>query len=189
MHTSIHGWLYCTVSTVASVLQFHPEMNPLIAFDHVRFQYETAEGAAILALRDISVAIHTGEFVAVVGANGSGKSTFARLASALLEPAEGRVLVGGLDTRQPQNRGKIHAAVGMVFQHPEDQIISTTVEEDVAFGPENLGLPRDEIRRRVDHALSDLGIEELRRRPPHLLSAGQTQRVALAGVLAMQPRC
>lgn len=164
-------------------------MSPLIAFDRVHYQYETAEGVAIPALRDISLEIQEGEFVAVVGANGSGKSTFARLISALLFPQQGRVLVDGLDIREPHNRRSIHAAVGMVFQFPEDQIISTTVEEDVAFGPENLGLPREEIRRRVDAALRDLGLEELRRRPPHLLSAGQTQRVALAGVLAMQPRC
>lgn len=164
-------------------------MKPLIAFDHVSFQYQTEHGPAIPAVRDVSLTIYEGEYIAVIGSNGSGKSTFSRLANALLLPDEGVIRVDGLDTRHPDNRHRIHSAIGMVFQYPEDQIVSTTVEEDVAFGPENLALPAEEVRRRVEEALQDAGLVELRRRPPHLLSAGQTQRLALAGVLAMHPRC
>jgi energy-coupling factor transport system ATP-binding protein len=164
-------------------------MAPLIIFDHVSFGYETAAGLRIPALNDVSLSIGEGEFVAVVGANGSGKSTFARLVSALLLPSDGSIRVGGLDTRQPENRGRIHALVGMVFQFPEDQIVSTTIEEDAAFGPENLALPAGEIEARVEAALREVGLWEVRQRSPHLLSAGQTQRLALAGVLAMHPRC
>ncbi len=164
-------------------------MGPLIVFDHVSFEYETAEGLKIPALEDVTLSVAEGEFVAVVGANGSGKSTFARLVDALLIPTAGRVRIAGLDTRQLENGGRIHAAVGMVFQFPEDQIISTTVEEDVAFGPENLALPAAEIERRVEAALREVELWEVRQRSPHLLSAGQTQRLALAGVLALHPRC
>lgn len=164
-------------------------MGPIVTFDHVSFRYEPAQGPVIPALRNISLSIQEGEFVAIIGGNGSGKSTFARLLNALLIPNEGTVRVMNLDTRQPENHQRIHAAVGMVFQYPEDQIVSTTVEEDVAFGPENIGLPAEEIRRRVESALNEVGLAEMRRRPPHQLSAGQTQRLALAGVLAMRPRC
>ncbi len=127
--------------------------------------------------------------MALVGANGSGKSTFARLASALLTPTSGVVRVAGLDTRDAAARARIHAEVGVVFQYPEDQIVGTTLEEDVAFGPENLGLPGNEIRARVEEALTGVRLWDHRMRPPHMLSAGQTQRLALAGVLAMRPRC
>ena len=164
-------------------------MEPFFVFDRVSFRYESGDGTSIPALKEISLTITEGEMVAIVGANGSGKSTFARLCSALLLPAEGVVRVDGLDTQRPENRARVHARVGMVFQFPEDQIVSTTVEEDVAFGPENLGMPPQEIRKRVEGALRDTGMWEVRQRPPHLLSAGQTQRVALAGVLAMKPRC
>lgn len=164
-------------------------MEPFLIFDRVTFEYEQGEGPAILALEDVSLQISQGEFVAVVGANGSGKSTFARLTNGLLIPRSGAVRVANLDTRRIENRAKIPAAVGMVFQFPEDQIISTTVEEDTAFGPANLALQPEEIRSRVEQALKDVGLWEMRRRPPHLLSAGQTQRLALAGVLAMRPSC
>jgi energy-coupling factor transport system ATP-binding protein len=164
-------------------------MDPFILFDNVSFRYQQGEGPAIQALEDVSLKIAEGEFVAVVGANGSGKSTFARLVNGLLLPQAGQVWVAGADTRRPEHRAQIQAMVGMVFQFPEDQIVSTTVEEDVAFGPENMALPRDEVRRRVDRALEEVGLTELRARSPHLLSAGQIQRVALAGVLAMQPMC
>ncbi len=164
-------------------------MAPLIVFDQVSFAYETAEGLKIPALHDVSLSIAEGEFVAVVGANGSGKSTFARLVDGLLLPSSGAVRVDGLDTLQPENRSRIHATVGMVFQFPEDQIVSTTIEEDTAFGPENMALPPEEIRSRVESALREVGLWDLRQRSPHLLSAGQTQRLALAGVLAMHPRC
>jgi energy-coupling factor transporter ATPase len=164
-------------------------MLPLISFQNVTYRYSQGERETFLALNGISLEINEGEWVAVVGANGSGKSTFARLANALLLPQEGRVLVAGFDTRQPDQRGKIHASVGMVFQFPEDQIVATTVEEDVAFGPENLGLSSHDIRERVDEALHEVGLWEQRARPSHMLSAGQIQRLALAGVLAMRPRC
>jgi energy-coupling factor transport system ATP-binding protein len=169
-------------------------MEPFLVFEDVSFQYpsEQRRGSPISlipALNHISLEINQGEFIACIGANGSGKSTFARLADALLIPTLGTVKVTGLDTRQPKNHPKIHAAVGMVFQFPEDQIISTTVEEDVAFGPENLAFPPQEIRERVDQALQETGLWEIRQRSPQMLSAGQIQRVALAGVLAMTPRC
>lgn len=164
-------------------------MGQLIEFDRVSFHYETADGMVFPALRDISLSISSGEWVSVIGANGSGKSTFARMVSALLLPKSGRVRIDNLDTSLPANRPRIHATVGTVFQFPEDQIVSTTVEEDVAFGPQNLALPPDEIRARVDKALNEVGLWEARRRPPHMLSAGQIQRLALAGVLAMHPRC
>src|SRR5512141_340143 len=125
-------------------------MAPLIVFDHVSFGYETAAGLKLPALNDVSLSIAEGEFVAVVGANGSGKSTFARLVSALLLPNDGAIRIDGLDTRQPENRGRIHSLVGIVFQFPEDQIVSTTVEEDAAFGPENMALPAEEIKVRVE---------------------------------------
>jgi energy-coupling factor transport system ATP-binding protein len=163
-------------------------MPVLLEFDHVSFTYPGSEGTGIPAVRDVSLSVKEGEFVAVVGANGSGKSTFARLASALLMPQQGRVLVDGLLTLDPANRGRIHTSIGIVFQFPEDQIVSTVVEEDTAFGPENLGYPPGEIRVRVETALKAVGLWEFRDRSPHMLSAGQLQRLAVAGVLAMQPR-
>lgn len=164
-------------------------MEPFITFNRVSYRYESSAGAPILALNDVSLSIAQGEWVAVAGANGSGKSTFARLVSALLVPSSGTIHVAGWDTREPANQARIHSLVGMVFQFPEDQIVSTTVEEDVAFGPENLGIPPGEIRASVKDALDAVDMWEHRLRPPHLLSAGQTQRVALAGVLAMNPHC
>lgn len=171
-------------------------MAPLLAFDRVSYRYPTGgssstenEATTLLALQNVSLAVEEGEFVAVVGANGSGKSTFMRVASALLLPQEGVVQVMGLDTRDPGSRSQVHANVGVVFQFPEDQIVGTTIEEDTAFGPENLGLPAGEIRARVESTLKTVGLWEQRQRSPHMLSAGQTQRLALAGVLAMRPRC
>ncbi len=146
------------------------------------------QAGEIVALRDISLKIEAGEHLAILGANGSGKTTLARTLNALLIPSEGRVAVTGLDTRDPANHPAIRRTVGMVLQYPEDQIVATGVEEDVAFGLENLGLPPHEIRRQVELALRQVGLWELRQRPPYLLSAGQMQRVALAGVLAVRPR-
>jgi energy-coupling factor transport system ATP-binding protein len=170
---------------------FPPTMNSVLTFSKVSYQYPTgnAGAAGYPALLNVSLSIEEGEFVAVVGANGSGKSTFARLAGALLQPDEGFVRVSGLDTAEPASQARIHSSVGMVFQFPEDQIVATTVEEDVAFGPENLALPPAQIRARVEAALQEVGLWEHRQRPPHFLSAGQTQRLALAGVLAMHPSC
>ena len=153
------------------------------------FEYTSPDGQTFQALRDISIKIEEGEYIAIVGANGSGKSTLARHFNALLQPTSGTVLVAGRDTRERLYLQAIRKTVGMVFQFPEDQIVATVVEEDVAFGPENLGLEPVEIRKRVDDALKEVDLWEQRLRPPHLLSAGQLQRVALAGVLAMLPRC
>jgi energy-coupling factor transporter ATPase len=179
--------------------------GPLIVCEDVEFSYPPAAGSAPPArtpaagadavppgarvLRGISLAIQPGEYVAIVGPNGSGKSTLARHFNGLLRPTAGRVRVAGRDTRDPANTRAIRAAVGMVFQHPESQMVATIVEEDVAFGPENLGVPHDELRVRVREALDMVGMWAERERPPHLLSAGQKQRVAIAAVLAMRPAC
>ncbi|MEJ5309366.1 MAG: energy-coupling factor transporter ATPase [Anaerolineae bacterium] len=167
----------------------YPAQTSLIEFTNVTYAYPLPNGGRIAALREISLRIEEGEYVAIVGANGSGKSTLARHLNALLVPDEGRVMVAGLDTRDQAQHAAIHRTVGMVFQRPEDQIVASLVEEDVAFGAENMGLPPAEIRARVDEALAMVGMTEQRMRPPHQLSAGQQQRVALAGVLAMRPRC
>ncbi len=162
---------------------------PLIEIDNVTFFHSGREAAAEPALRGLSLSIEAGEFVALIGANGSGKTTLARHMNALLLPTQGNVRVVGMDTRERRNWPAIRTAVGMVFQSPEDQLVSTTVEDDTAFAAENAGLPPEEIRRRVDEALRAVEMWEERKRPPHQLSAGQMQRVALAGVLAMRPRC
>ena len=169
-------------------------MQTLITLDHVTFRYPpigNAQNAGGMApvLDDISLQIQEGEFIAVLGANGSGKSTLARHLNGLLLPETGILRVADMDTRTRAKLGAIRQTVGMVFQHPEDQVVSSTVEEDVAFGPENLGLEPARIRRRVDEAIAAVGLEAHRLRPPHLLSAGQMQRLALAGVLAMRPKC
>ncbi|MFN2109364.1 MAG: energy-coupling factor transporter ATPase, partial [Anaerolineae bacterium] len=164
-------------------------MPALIEFDNVTYAYPLPGGGRVAALREISLRIEEGEYVAIVGANGSGKSTLAQHLNALLIPDEGIVSVAGLDTRDQFQHATIHRTVGMVFQRPEDQIVASLVEEDVAFGAENIGLPPVEIRARVDEALETVGLSKMRMRPPHQLSAGQQQRVALAGVLAMRPRC
>jgi energy-coupling factor transport system ATP-binding protein len=142
-----------------------------------------------LALDAVDLEVAAGEFVAIVGANGSGKSTLAKHLNALLLPTEGEVRVAGLDTREPAAVWEVRRMVGMVFQNPDNQIVATVVEEDVAFGPENLGVESAAIRARVKEALSMVGMTELHSRAPHLLSGGQKQRVAIAGVLAMRPRC
>ncbi|MHB8064951.1 MAG: energy-coupling factor transporter ATPase [Ruminiclostridium sp.] len=148
---------------------------------------ETSE--EIQAIKDISVKIEKGDFVVILGRNGSGKSTFSRLLNALLIPQKGVVLVMGKDTANEDNVWNIRSTAGMVFQNPDNQIIATTVEEDVAFGPENLGVEPAEIRKRVDEALAIVGISEFKKNAPHLLSGGQKQRVAIAGILAMKPEC
>lgn len=162
---------------------------PFISLEDVHFSHPVRGGEATSALNGINLRIEEGEYVAIVGANGSGKTTLARHLNALLLPNSGRVLIGGLDTRDPQHHPVIRSSIGMVFQSPEDQIVAAVLEEDIAFGPENMGLPPDEIRARVEEALAFTDMQEQRDRPPHLLSAGQMQRAALAGVLAMHPRC
>ena len=141
------------------------------------------------ALCNVDLEIKKGEFVAVLGHNGSGKSTMAKLLNGILLPTEGRVTVAGMDTREEGKLLEIRRAVGMVFQNPDNQIVATVVEEDVAFGPENLGLPPEEIRARVDAALRSVDMYEYRKHAPHLLSGGQKQRVAIAGIIAMRPSC
>lgn len=165
------------------------ETPPLIEVRDLVHIYHKGTPQEVRALDGLSLAVGHGEFVAIVGGNGSGKSTLAKHLNALLLPTEGAVLVEGLDTRDPRSVWDIRRRVGMVFQNPDNQIVATVVEEDVAFGPENLGLPPDEIGRRVDEALRTVGLAELSRREPHMLSGGQKQRVAIAGILAMRPAC
>ncbi len=159
-------------------------MEPIIRIEHLTYRYPESDDDA---LRDVSLDIVPGSFTAVLGHNGSGKSTLAKQLNAILLPASGRVLVKGMDTADESRLLDIRRTVGMVFQNPDNQIVASVVEDDVAFAPENLGVPSAEIRRRVDDALRRTGMYELRLHAPHLLSGGQKQRVAIAGVLAMQP--
>ncbi len=163
-------------------------MPAIIQLESVSFAYRDPQGGTFPVLHDLSLTINEGELVALVGANGSGKTTLIRHLNGLLLPSSGRALVCGRDTRAAASQRSLHQQVGMVFQHPEDQVVASTLEDDVAFGPENLGLPPAEIQQRVEEALQTMGLWEVRQRPPHLLSAGQEQRLALAGVLAMRPR-
>ncbi|OUN04626.1 energy-coupling factor transporter ATPase [Flavonifractor sp. An92] len=161
----------------------------IIRAEEVRFSYTTAEGVAPVVLDGVDLKIEEGSFVAVLGHNGSGKSTLAKHMNAILLPTGGAVYVSGMDTADEAHLLDIRRTVGMVFQNPDNQIVANVVEEDVAFAPENLGVPPEEIRRRVDDALKAVGMYEFREHAPHLLSGGQKQRVAIAGVIAMQPRC
>ncbi|MCL1844397.1 MAG: energy-coupling factor transporter ATPase [Defluviitaleaceae bacterium] len=162
----------------------------MIKFENLTFEYAPSGGGEPLrALDSIGASIEAGEFVAILGHNGSGKSTLARHFNALLAPTGGTVWVCGRDTRDPANIWEIRRSVGMVFQNPDNQIIATIVEEDIAFGPENLGVPPEEIRRRVDESLASVKMTAHADSPPHNLSGGQKQRVAIAGVLAMRPAC
>ena len=163
--------------------------NPIIQARGLTFRYTTAEGVAPTVLDQVNLDIEAGSFVAILGHNGSGKSTFAKHLNAILLPTSGKVYVDGMDTTDEDKLLDIRRTVGMVFQNPDNQIVASVVEEDVAFAPENLGVPSDEIRRRVDEALEAVGMTEYARHAPHLLSGGQKQRVAIAGVLAMRPRC
>ncbi|MGN0173456.1 MAG: energy-coupling factor transporter ATPase [Acutalibacteraceae bacterium] len=156
-----------------------------IEVKNVDFAYE--EGGEIL--KDFSLEIEKGSFVAILGHNGSGKSTLAKLLNGLNLPDKGKVYIDGIDTADDDKALEIRNRVGLVFQNPDNQIVATIVEEDVAFGPENLGLPREEIRKRVDESLEAVGMSEYMRHEPHRLSGGQKQRVAIAGIIAMQPDC
>lgn len=162
-------------------------MGVFLEAKNVYHEYHTENGN-IAALRDISLVINTGEFVAVIGPNGSGKSTLLKHFNALLAPTRGSIRVGGLSTSDPLEIAKIRQLCGMVFQNPDNQIVATIVEEDVAFGLENLGVPPDEIRQRVDEALKEVGMFDYRLHAPHQLSGGQKQRIAIAGVIAMMPK-
>jgi len=165
----------------------------LIRIEDLYYSYEHQdagdESGRSFALRGIDLTVEPGEYVAVVGANGSGKSTLLRHLNALLVPTSGDVWVSGYNTKQSSVLRQIRSRVGMVFQNPDTQLITTLVEDEVSFGPENLGLPEDEIGRRVDWAMASAGVTGLKSRPPHLLSAGQKQLVAVASVLAMRPDC
>lgn len=165
--------------------------KPIIEFQNVSFRYDSEEEGVQLPLvaENLNLQIHEGEFIAILGHNGSGKSTLAKLTNAILLPTSGKVLVDGMDTNDENLKIKIRQTVGMVFQNPDNQIVATIVEEDVAFGPENLGVEPKEIRRRVDESLKAVGMYEFRKREPHRLSGGQKQRVAIAGIIAMLPRC
>lgn len=158
----------------------------LIEIEHLSHVYHAGEEGEQTALDDLSLSIERGEFVAVLGSNGSGKSTLAKHLNALLLPTSGACRIDGIDTREEAEVWRIRQKVGMVFQNPDNQLIAAVVEDDVAFGPENLGVPSKEIRRRVDEALKAVNMTEFRSYAPHLLSGGQKQRIAIAGTLAMQ---
>ena len=165
-------------------------MSTMLQTEHLSFTYPAEEGqTSTVALEDVSLSIERGSFVVVLGHNGSGKSTLAKHMNAVLLPSGGAVYVEGMDTKDEALLLEIRRRVGMVFQNPDNQIVANVVEEDVAFAPENLGVPSEEIRRRVDDALAAVGMSEFTRHAPHLLSGGQKQRVAIAGVIAMAPEC
>ena len=167
-------------------------MSTMIEVRDLTFAYpaqEEEQQQGTVALRNVDLTIEKGSFVAVLGHNGSGKSTLAKHMNAVLLPSGGRVFVAGMDTLDEQQIIAIRRAVGMVFQNPDNQIVANVVEEDVAFGPENLGVPSADIRRRVDEALAAVGMDAFTRHAPHLLSGGQKQRIAIAGIIAMAPQC
>ena len=165
-------------------------MNTAICAEHLAFQYpgvDNTPGSAVF--EDLNLSIEDGSFVAVLGSNGCGKSTLAKHFNSILLPCGGKVFVCGLDTSDEDKLMAVRRSVGMVFQNPDNQIVANVVEEDVAFGPENLGVAAPAIRHRVDAALKQVGMYEYREHAPHLLSGGQKQRVAIAGVIAMEPKC
>ena len=163
----------------------------IVEVKNVSFEYKSSSSdrPSVTALQDVNISIREGEFLAVLGRNGSGKSTLAKLINALLLPASGTVIVNGFNTLDDELLWDIRSSTGMVFQNPDNQIVGTVVEEDVAFGPENLGIAPEEIRTRVDEALEIIDMTEFKEHAPHLLSGGQKQRVAIAGILAMKPKC
>ncbi len=166
-------------------------MKSFIEFDGVTFAYEESEEnlTAENVIENMNLKIEKGDFVAVLGHNGCGKSTLAKLCNAILVPQQGKVYIDGIDTADEDRIYDIRQRVGMVFQNPDNQIVATIVEDDVAFGPENLGVEPSEIRRRVDEALKNVGMYDFRTFEPHKLSGGQKQRVAIAGIIAMKPDC
>lgn len=163
--------------------------DTFIKFDNVSFAYELEDEGIVRAVNDFSLEVPEGQFLAVLGHNGCGKSTVAKLINGILVPNKGRVTVEGMDTSDESKTVDIRRTVGMVFQNPDNQIVATIVEDDVAFGPENLGVEPSEIRKAVDNALKAVGMYEFRKREPHRLSGGQKQRVAIAGVIAMNTKC
>jgi len=159
----------------------------IIKIENVKFKYGTED--RFYAVDGVSLNIKRGEFTAIIGHNGSGKSTLAKLINSILLPSEGKVYVKGMDTSDESKLWDIRQSAGMVFQNPDNQLVATIVEEDIAFGPENQGVESSEIRKRVDDALNAVGMYEFRKRPPHLLSGGQKQRIAIAGILALNSDC
>ena len=168
-------------------------LSDFIETKHLKFSYEDEREHQHPALEDVSISVQEGEYVAILGHNGSGKSTFAKLLNMILSPDSGVIRIAGREVTAPDftedDMFDIRREVGMVFQNPDNQLVATIVEEDVAFGPENLGLPREELRKRVDHALATVGMVEYAQHAPHRLSGGQKQRIAIAGVIAMMPKC
>ena len=162
-------------------------IETIIQINNLEFSYEDSEEKGEAVLRGVSLDVRKGEFLAVLGHNGSGKSTLAKHLNAILVPQSGSVVVEGIDTSHEERLFDIRQKVGMIFQNPDNQLVATIVEEDVAFAPENLGVPTDEIRKRVDYALEAVNMTEFAQHAPHMLSGGQKQRVAIAGVLAMKP--
>lgn len=166
---------------------------PFIKVENIYYSYKEDNGQTIPVIKDLSVEIGEGEFVAVLGHNGSGKSTFAKLLNMIYTPESGKIYIDGKDiTDENMSEDEVFSLrkkVGMVFQNPDNQLVATIVEDDVAFGPENLGIPSDEIRRRVDAALAAVGMTKYAHHEPHRLSGGQKQRVAIAGIIAMTPKC
>lgn len=163
-------------------------MDNIVKVNNISFEYITDE-AKLKAIDNLSLDVKKGEFVAIIGHNGSGKSTLSKNLNAILMPTEGNILIDGMDTKEEERLWDIRQTAGMVFQNPDNQIVATIVEEDVAFGPENLGIEPKEIRRIVEESLKSVGMYDLRGRQPHLLSGGQKQRVAIAGIIAMRPKC
>ena len=165
-------------------------MSEIISARHLAYTYPGMEGnAGVKVFEDLDLTIEQGSFVAILGCNGCGKSTLAKHFNAILLPTGGKVYVCGIDTSNEERIMAVRRNVGMVFQNPDNQIVANVVEEDVAFGPENLGVASPEIRKRVDNALKQVGMYEYREHAPHLLSGGQKQRIAIAGVIAMEPKC
>lgn len=164
--------------------------NIMIKTDKVTYEYKSYIDDSIqTAVKDLSLEVKKGEFLVILGHNGSGKSTLAKMMNGLILPTRGEVYVSGMNTKEEDKIWDIRTKAGMVFQNPDNQIVATIVEEDVAFGPENLGVPPKEIRERVDAALKSVGMLEYKKHAPHLLSGGQKQRVAIAGILSMKPDC
>ena len=164
-------------------------LDELIRLDNVSYTYDADSESPIVALRHIDLHISPGEYVAVIGQNGSGKSTLAKCLNGLLLPTEGDVWVRGHNTREERASRDIRATVGIVFQNPDNQFVCSSIEEEIAFGPENLGVPQNEIRERVEHSLKEANLSGMRRQSPRLLSAGQKARLAIASILAMGPQC
>lgn len=163
-------------------------MDNIIEVKNVTYEYREEE-SSYAAVKDLSLNIERGSFTVILGHNGSGKSTLAKMLNGLYKPTSGEVLVDGIDTKDEKTEIEVKRKVGMVFQNPDNQLIASIVEEDVAFGPENLGLPPAEIRKRVDDALEAVGMSEFKNSTPHHLSGGQKQRIAIAGMIAMEPEC